>query len=1344
MTVTNSDDIGTLGRKAAGIFAQSVGGGGGNAQSVQNILVGKSAEQSSRNAVLIGGSGGTGGASGAVEVSSLSGAQIVTAGDESHGVFAQSVGGGGGNGSDVLSVSVDRPGSSSTVKRGFMFGLGGSGGTGGTGGTVDVINDGLIETRGDRAHGVLAQSVGGGGGNGGYSVTGTLALQTGKASDPTISLNIGGSGGAGNTAGDVTVGNTGVINVLGTESYGVLAQSIGGGGGNGGFAASLDVNNLIKQAKGKSYTSIAVGGFSGVGADAGDVTVNHSGTINVRGRDSFGIFAQSVGGGGGNAGLSLSTPAVMVADFAISTLLGAVSTDGKAGTVTVNTTGDIIVTGEGSQAMFTQSVNGGGGNVNTFLDFTDETTEASGADADVPVTSALNLGGEDVDGTAGAAVKQSHKGDILTTADRSGGALLQSIGGGGGNASTTVRSGQSGDIAFNAMLGARNTDDAPGGDVTSERVGSVGTTGDLSGGGTTQSIGGGGGRLVLAGGTGTGNRTGSFLLGADPSFRNDGGDVSLTLSGVIETMGDNSSGQVVQSIGAGGGETYLSGLDQASVTIGASDESTGDGGAVRLSNSGDTRTSGERSHGFVLQSIGGGGGLVGTDLDPGDLSVTLSAANGGDGGDIGFANSGSVIVTGNDFIGVLAQSLGGGGGSVDGIFRGSAGGKGSAGDISLDLNGNLMSLGKGGIAVMAQSDGANGAGDIDIALDGVIIGGSGGRYMPARKATDRAGKAGRTSGTAAVVIDGGADNRLDLSADSFLMSRNNRILSGGSGNETVSIAGQAVGNVDLGSGLNNLTVTRTGAFYAQKRVDLGARGHMQIDGDLYLGGTAFLPSGSPGSETKASDFRVTENVIRTTDITGSLTFGSTATYTPDVSFGADGPAGSGSDLIRTSGDATLAGTIYPVLNLLQSTESVSLIEAGGRATNAGVTIPGTPVLTYSIEATNSPGNSGTLWLNVDADFTMPGMNRNQTNAAEHIATVLDGEGSADMAPLFGLIANMQTQEEVLDAVDRLTSEDYAATLADTYFAVQRFADINRRCDYYKRALRAEDERSCLWLSPAYGSLSRNSSSEYRKLKSDTTGISAGARVPLGDDFYLGVAASHEDIDFSSGDRFSANGKRMSFGMSLSRYEGPWEFYGTVSGGWGSYRSRRSIGINGSLPNGTGVSAETAKAKQKVWNTNLRVGTSYTYQPESRAFYVKPGLDLDATFISSGSTKERGTDYGLELGDTDQWVLTATPSLELGKDVEIDGGGRLRGFLRGGVSFSDTSKVHINSTFAGASGSDGTFRNYSKIGGQRASLIAGATITSPDDRSYLSVGFRGDWGGDGLVGTTGTMSFGLRF
>src|SRR5690606_29925028 len=110
----------------------------------------------------LGGTGGTGGTGGDVTVTNDEGGIVTTEGASSHGIFAQSIGGGGGNGTSKLSAGI----ASGSQGFGLGFGIGGSGGSGGIGGDVTVDNAGVIETLGNGSHGVFAQSIGGGGGNG--------------------------------------------------------------------------------------------------------------------------------------------------------------------------------------------------------------------------------------------------------------------------------------------------------------------------------------------------------------------------------------------------------------------------------------------------------------------------------------------------------------------------------------------------------------------------------------------------------------------------------------------------------------------------------------------------------------------------------------------------------------------------------------------------------------------------------------------------------------------------------------------------------------------------------------------------------------------------------------------------------------------------------------------------------------------------------------------------------------------------------------------------------------------------------------------------------------------------
>ena len=171
--------------------------------------------------------------------------------------------------------------------------MGGTGGQGGTGGNVDVVSSAQVRTSANRSVGILAQSVGGAGGTGGGVKAGGLQS---KGSSALVA--VGGSGGAGMSSGRVTVDNSGIVITDGEDSHGVLAQSIGGGGGNAGLVINTIMNSDADEA---TAFGVSVGGSGGTGAVSGDVTVTNSGGIGTAKQKSVGIFAQAIGGGGGNA-----------------------------------------------------------------------------------------------------------------------------------------------------------------------------------------------------------------------------------------------------------------------------------------------------------------------------------------------------------------------------------------------------------------------------------------------------------------------------------------------------------------------------------------------------------------------------------------------------------------------------------------------------------------------------------------------------------------------------------------------------------------------------------------------------------------------------------------------------------------------------------------------------------------------------------------------------------------------------------------------------------------------------------------------------------------------------------
>ena len=300
-------------------------------------------------------------------------------------------------------------------------------GIGGAGGNVSVINKGQVTTYGADAYGVNIHSIGGGGGNGGMAAARAVNISA-DPEIPAISLSasIGGKGGAGNTAGTVELGNSGLITTAGDGAIGVMAQSIGGGGGSGGDSTAASYSAGPQDGVAISL-AVAVGGAGGTGGTGGAVTITNEGLVATLGQDAFGVFAQSVGGGGGMGGAGDASASAQNAKSSFGAALaigGTGGTGGHAGVVSLANGGAITTRGDGADAVFAQSVGGGGGVAGGGV------ATANGGKLSI----AVGVGGSGGAGGDGNTATVTNSGSIVTRGTDSIGISVQSIGGGGGKA----------------------------------------------------------------------------------------------------------------------------------------------------------------------------------------------------------------------------------------------------------------------------------------------------------------------------------------------------------------------------------------------------------------------------------------------------------------------------------------------------------------------------------------------------------------------------------------------------------------------------------------------------------------------------------------------------------------------------------------------------------------------------------------------------------------------------------------------------------------------------------------------------------------------------------------------
>jgi uncharacterized protein YhjY with autotransporter beta-barrel domain len=777
--------VSTTANFSRGIVAESVGGGGGRGGDASGIGLGVLS-------LSIGGNGGTGGTGGTVNVDNYG--IVQTGGDHSSGIYAQSVGGGGGSGGAATAYDV---GSLLTVS----VAVGGTGGAGGYAGIVTANNFKQVITSGSDAYGIVAQSVGGGGGIGGASLADSFAINPPEVPTVTLTASIGGKGGSGGYGGVVDVLNAGLINTAGIGSGGVFGQSVGGGGGLGGDSSATS----FAYTQSKITLTAAIGGSGGTGGYGGAVTVLNSGLVTTLADLSPGLEGQSIGGGGGTGGWGRASTSshAGAGNYSMDLTLsvggaggtggngGAVTVDNyvdasnytfpETGTPTVNGAGGIYTHGDASDAIFAQSVGGGGGVGGGAI--------AQGSGGQITVTVAVG-GAGGAGGSGGAVTVNNGTGAIVTSGAGSAGIFAQSVGGGGGKGgSATTGSGNDPLTSFAKYLGTQMATDL-GNQVTlpvpvtgvinsiwdwKDPV--VGAYGDISAANDRlDQIRDGYNTLndAMADDAPSAPSDTNFTVdigagrGGNGGAAGAGGVVTVTnAGGSIETTGPGSPGISAQSIGGGGGiggtsnpgtssDKLSSTAVSGSIGVGGGAGTTGNGGLITIDNSGVIMTSGDLSQGIIAQSVGGGGGsggatalgtglgsgggLGGTTVAGGVFSLVLGGTDGasGVGGQVTVTNSASIITTGNESAGVMAQSIGGGGGlltlmgatydTTNGKMTSQAGGLPSGATININIDGGAGNGSNGGAVIVNLQSGGTIAtsGTNSYGILGQSVGGGGG------------------------------------------------------------------------------------------------------------------------------------------------------------------------------------------------------------------------------------------------------------------------------------------------------------------------------------------------------------------------------------------------------------------------------------------------------------------------------------------------------------------------------------------------------------------------------------------------------------------------------------------
>ncbi|WP_127089982.1 autotransporter outer membrane beta-barrel domain-containing protein [Aquabacter cavernae] len=1265
----------------------------------------------------IGGWGGKGGAGGVVDVTN-SGA-LLTTGDNSKGIFAQSVGGGGGRGEGFLSGG--KGGTSSA-----NLNVGGSGGDGGAGGKVSVTNSGLVETEGAGAVAVFAQSVGGGGGSGGALATKEKSVSK-SAGDPSavkvgsdyvfkftdtflksndvLSKLLGDPDKKGPTA-NYTVfdpkGPTQEKMTYAKEVLKGLKALINNDKSAAEFiiqsALNMQIKSLLKSFKDtvKSQYSLVstkkkeeflaitvnqiVGGTGGKGGAGGVVSVENSGSIVTLGASSWGVFAQSIGGGGGVAGSATATGDNM---WNLNLSVGGMGGDGGAGgAVTVTNDGSIATSGAGAIGLFAQSVGGGGG------------VGAAATSANtVSFSGDVKLGGSGGKSSAGGTVTVTNTGTITTEGREAHAVVAQSVGGGGGAVLLTrADPGAAGTLA-------ETSDEKEALDALYAILTAAGV---MDGGKVQDSP-----SALIAPGIG-------FALGGSGVGGGNGGSVTVAHSGAIETQGAGAFGIFAQSVGGGGGlggDASSAGVINYAVQLGGKGGVAGNGGAVAVTFSGraDITTHGDYATAVFAQSVGGGGGYGGVGVintvgSVGSPLVVDDKASGNGGAiTIGMdatasaAETVTISTSGTRAHGIFAQSLGGGGGMLTDVngtaFIAPTGGKsrttvaGAGGDISIALRGDVFATGEGAYAILAQSgvqdtqgalDPTRKGGVITVESDGRLLGGSG------------SGAAIRVDGGKAD-LSGANANIITLSKDAVVSALSGTAIQGTFGSEQVTNYGRLFGSVNLVDGYadrGEVNAFTNKGFYQSNAgglVDVGKAGTFANDGVFALAG-----QGSIGTTTvRAASFQQGRGGVLAVDVTSTPSAGAPK-----------------SDLLAIQGNAVLSGRVDVNVEGGLRPETFRILTAtgtlgGGMAAAGAVGAP----FVWSVQR-----NGSNLDLTPDARFE-PVRGVGTTDSERSVMRYLQdvwrsGAVDPDFADLFGAFAGLGSAEEYMEGIDSMVPDESSSSLTSQTLNARTSMHASLSCPVFEGSGTLMQETDCAWARIIGTWTQQTSTASISGYDQSAVTYRIGAQREVIDNWFLGATAGFSQSWLNGADGASrTEGNSFDAALSLKHQVGPWLF--SLSGhlGYGNYETDRIVDA--------GDAAFTSQGTANVMTSAGRFRASYEFA--HAAWYLRPYVDFDVLYTYMPGYRENGTGPTLDFSSAAQVNFAVSPNLELGGRVDLSPELWLRPYASVGMTFFAKDSMSIDVTFVEASDAIAAFTTQTTIPGTLVNLSAGLQLF--DQRGY---------------------------
>ena len=285
---------------------------------------------------------------------------------------------------------------------------------------------------------------------------------------------------------------------------------------------------------------------------------------------------------------------------------------------------------------------------------------------------------------------------------------------------------------------------------------------------------------------------------------------------------------------------------------------------------------------------------------------------------------------------------------------------------------------------------------------------------------------------------------------------------------------------------------------------------------------------------------------------------------------------------------------------------------------------------------------------------------------------------ANMAPLLSALNDLPSGLEFEKALNRLAPKAQFVHINSTLRSDTSFGNALMSCSTRDGDFAFVREGQCAWARTSVHSLKNDANSDNPGLDQTGFDVSGGAQFALSDTLRLGFAIGYENTDTKQYDALQdlakTSGDRLMLGAVLKNRWGPLSAAFAITGNFGWYDHERYVNLDGvgaSAFSDQNTSAVTSKAR-------------FSYLFDQGGWYVKPMVDVSAMWLRLDGYQETGANgANLAVDSADEWLLSVTPALEFGGEINLGNGTLLRPYVRAGVSLLSTDEMDISMNFINA-------------------------------------------------------------